>query len=99
MVRPLIHIVAEVPDFGKREGKRYSLSAILAMACIAVMCGCRGYRAIAEWGRNYDSEFTEALGLRPVPNAYHSRESGNDRKLNEPAGELMFPVDLIVKVW
>jgi predicted transposase YbfD/YdcC len=63
MIRPLIEILAEIPDFRKAKGKRHPLSAILAMACVAVMCGCRGYRAIAEWGRNYDSEFTEALGF------------------------------------
>jgi len=59
----LIEILAEIPDFRKAKGKSHPLSAILAMACVAVMCGCRGYRAIAEWGRNNDSEFTEALGF------------------------------------
>jgi predicted transposase YbfD/YdcC len=63
MIKPLIEILAEIPDFRKAKGKRHPLPAVLAMACVAVMCGCRGYRAIAEWGRNYDSEFTEALGL------------------------------------
>jgi predicted transposase YbfD/YdcC len=63
MVKPLIEVLAEIPDFRKAKGKRHPLSAILALACVAVMCGCRGYRAIAEWGRNYDNEFTEALGF------------------------------------
>jgi predicted transposase YbfD/YdcC len=63
MIKPLIEILAEIPDFRKSKGKRHPLLAILALACVAVMCGCRGYRAIAEWGRNYDSKFTEALGF------------------------------------
>jgi predicted transposase YbfD/YdcC len=63
MIKPLLEILAEIPDFRKAKGKRHPLSAILALSCVAVMCGCRGYRAIAEWGRNYDSKFTEALGF------------------------------------
>ena len=63
MVKPLIEVLAEIPDFRKAKGKRHPLSAILALACVAVMCGCRGYRAISEWGRNYDSELTGALGF------------------------------------
>ena len=60
---PLIEILAEIPDFRKAKGKRHPLPAILALACVAVMCGCRGYRAIAEWGRNHDRRFAEALGF------------------------------------
>jgi hypothetical protein len=39
MVRPLIEILSEIPDFRKSKGKRHQLSAILAMACVAMMCG------------------------------------------------------------
>ena len=60
---PLIEILAEIPDFRKAKGKRHPLPAILALACVAVMCGCRGYRAVAEWGRNYDRRLAEALGF------------------------------------
>jgi predicted transposase YbfD/YdcC len=60
---PLIEILAEIPDFRKAKGKRHSLSAILALACTAMMCGYQSYGAIAEWGRNYDRRFTKALGF------------------------------------
>jgi predicted transposase YbfD/YdcC len=63
MVRPLIDILAEIPDFRKAKGKRHPLSAILAMACVAMMCGYKSYGAIAEWGRNYGQKLTQALGF------------------------------------
>lgn len=31
-VRPLVEILTEIPDFRKEKGKRYPLSAILALA-------------------------------------------------------------------
>jgi predicted transposase YbfD/YdcC len=64
--RPLIDILSEIPDFRKAKGKRHPLSAILALACVATMCGYKGYRAFSEWGRNYGKEFMEALGFTHV---------------------------------
>lgn len=60
---PLVEILAEIPDFRKAKGKRHPLSAILALACAAMMCGYQSYGAIAEWGRNYDRRYTKALGF------------------------------------
>jgi hypothetical protein len=60
---PLVEILAEIPDFRKSKGKRHQLSAILALACSAMMCGYQSYGAIAEWGRNYDRKYTKALGF------------------------------------
>ena len=63
MVRPLTDILAEIPDFRKAKGKRHPLPAILAMACVAMMCGYKSYSAIAEWGRNYGGKLAQALGF------------------------------------
>ena len=60
---PLIDILSEIPDFRKAKGKRHPLSAILALACVAMMCGYKSYRAFSEWGRNYGAEFMKAMGF------------------------------------
>ena len=60
MLRPFIEILSEIPDFRKAKGKRHSLSAILSLACVAIMCGCHGYRAIAE------ADYIDWPGLKQV---------------------------------
>ena len=37
--RPLLEVLAEMPDFRRSRGKRHPLSAMLAMACCAVLGG------------------------------------------------------------
>ena len=62
--RPLIEILAEVPDFRKKRGKRYSLASILALTCAAMLCGYKSYGAIAEWSQHYGGELASALGFK-----------------------------------
>lgn len=50
----LLDALALVPDPRGRRGRSYSLSSILALAVAAMLCGFRGYRAIAQWGRLYN---------------------------------------------
>src|SRR5215470_15207738 len=61
--RPLIEVLAEIPDFRSHHGKRHPLGAILALACSAMLCGYRSYTAIAEWGRHYEAHLVHALGF------------------------------------
>ena len=61
--RPLIEVLADIPDFRKARGKRYPLQSILALACCAILCGYRSYSAIAEWGDHYGQRFTRVLGF------------------------------------
>ena len=61
--RPLIEVLAEIPDFRRNRGKRHPLGAILARACSAMLCGYRSYTAIAEWGRHYGEHLVRALGF------------------------------------
>lgn len=61
--RPLIDVLAEVSDFRRPRGRRHALPAILALVCVAVLCGYRSYSAIAQWARVYPRELVVALGL------------------------------------
>lgn len=65
--RPLIEVLAEIPDVRSKHGKRHRLVAILALACSAMLCGYRSYTAIAEWGRNYGEDLVRALGFTHRP--------------------------------
>lgn len=61
--RPLIDVLADIPDCRHARGKRHPLPAILALVCVAVLCGYRSYSAIAQWARVYPRELVVALGL------------------------------------
>lgn len=64
--RPLIGVLGEIPDCRKARGKRYPLTAILALICVATLCGYRSYGAIAGWGKDYGADLVGALGF-PTP--------------------------------
>ena len=74
--RPLIEILAEVPDFRKKRGKRYARASILALTCAAMLCGYKSYGAIAEWSQRYGGELAAALGFKngnpPAAGALHT---------------------------
>jgi hypothetical protein len=77
-----MEVLAEIPDFRRSRGKRHPLSAILAMACCAMLCGYRSYSAIAEWGRNYGKGIAQALGVThntPCASTLHTIFRGVDR--------------------
>ena len=62
-VPPLIEILAEIPDPRQSQGRRHSLASMLALACVATLCGYQRLMAIAEWGQNYGEEYKEVLGF------------------------------------
>jgi hypothetical protein len=59
----LLTVLADVPDPRGRRGKRHPLTAILAMAVAATLCGAKSYAAMADGGRNYGPAFAQALGF------------------------------------
>jgi hypothetical protein len=78
--------LADVPDPRDRAGRRHPLVAMLAHACCAILCGCRGYAAIAQWGRDQPIELMHRLGYRRRPPAYGTFR-GLFTRLDAPALE------------
>lgn len=62
-VRPLIEILAEINDVRQKKGLRHPLAGMLALACVAMLCGYRRVNAIAEWGRNYGEQYATEFGF------------------------------------
>lgn len=60
---PLLDILKQIPDPRHARGKRHPLHAILAMMCVAALCGRKTYSAMSEWGRQYGSEWVRFLGF------------------------------------
>ncbi len=63
-VPPLRDALAEVAEFRQARGRRYELSSVLLLCCVAVMCGYRSQAAVAEWGTNYGRKWLRRLGIR-----------------------------------
>ena len=66
----LLSFLAEVPDPRSRHGRRHPPAAMLAHACCAVLCGCRGIAPIAQWGRDQPIELMHRLGYRRRPASF-----------------------------
>ena len=70
----LLDMLAEVPDPRKPKGKRHSLTAILDLTVLGLMCHQKSYTAIAMWARR-QPELTKALGFNrktPCPATFHN---------------------------
>jgi predicted transposase YbfD/YdcC len=66
----LLSFLADIPDPRSRHGRRHPLVAMLTHACCAILCGCRGYTAIVQWGRDQPIEFMHRLGYRRRPASF-----------------------------
>jgi hypothetical protein len=85
----LLDALAQLQDPRKPRGKRHPLTAILALAVAATLCGAEGYGAIAEWGRNHGAPLARALGFTrdrtPCASALHYLFRRLDRQALERA--------------
>jgi predicted transposase YbfD/YdcC len=63
IVPPLTEVFATIPDFRQARGRRHSLSALLLLACVAMLAGARGQSGIADWAKNYGEPWRTRLGF------------------------------------
>jgi predicted transposase YbfD/YdcC len=63
----LLTALAQVPDFRQSQGKRHPLAAILALACVAMLCGYTTLTAMAQWGREHGESVLRQLGFTHFP--------------------------------
>ena len=75
----LMSFLADVPDPRGAMGRRHPLVAILTHACCAVLCGARGYAAIAQWGRDQPIDFMHRIGYRRTPASYGAIQAALSR--------------------
>jgi DDE_Tnp_1-associated len=59
----LLRALAAVPDPRSRHGRRHPLSAVLALATVAMLSGARSLYAIAQWGREQPEAVVRTLGF------------------------------------
>lgn len=60
----LLEALAQVPDPRSRRGQRHPLSAILALAVVAMLAGAKGFEAIAQFGREKGVGLAHLLGFK-----------------------------------
>src|SRR5580692_2010500 len=60
----LLQVLSQVPDPRSRHGRRHPLSAILALAVLAMLTGAKGYEGIAQFGRDHGVGLAHLLGFR-----------------------------------
>jgi hypothetical protein len=67
--------LAQIPDPRGRQGRRFSLSAMLATVVCAMLCGARGYEGIAGWIHAQEPRVWHWLGyFRKPPSANGFRD-------------------------
>jgi hypothetical protein len=55
---------AALPDPRRAQGKRHRLSTVLGIAAGAVLCGMRGYAAMADWAHSLGQKARRRFGCR-----------------------------------
>ncbi len=62
-MKSLAETFGELTDWRKARGQRYDLVPLLVLTCTAMVCGCKGLRAIAAWGRRQEAELLRVMGF------------------------------------
>lgn len=69
-MRSLPDFFIDIPDPRRAQGRRHCLPTVLAIACAAILCGMRGYKAIADWAHSLGPKARERLRCRRVGGRY-----------------------------
>jgi hypothetical protein len=79
-MRSLPQFFSHIPDPRRVQGRRHRLATVLAIAAGAVLCGMRGYKAIADWANSLGQKARERFKCRVengrcvVPSEYVIRD-------------------------
>ena len=60
----LLSFFTDIPDPRRAQGRRHSLSTVLAIATAATLCGMRGYLAISDWAKSLGQKARERFCCR-----------------------------------
>src|SRR5207249_5144376 len=63
-MRSLPCFFSQIPDPRRTQGRRHRLSTVLGIAAGAVLCGMRGYKAIADGAQSLGQKSRERFGCR-----------------------------------
>jgi hypothetical protein len=69
-MRSLPDFFIDIPDPRRAQGRRHALPTVLAIACAAILCGMRGYKAISEWADALGHKSRMRLGCRRENGSY-----------------------------
>lgn len=63
-LQQLHQLLRNLPDSRQRRGLRHRLSAVLTIAVAALLCGAKGYTALAEYAQSLSQQQLKRLGAR-----------------------------------
>lgn len=69
-MRRLPDFFNDIPDPRRAQGRRHRLAVVLAIAAGAILCGMRGYKAIAGWAEDLGTKARERFGCRRERGCY-----------------------------
>ena len=70
LMRTLPDFFNDIPDPRRAQGRRHRLAVVLAIAAGAIVCGMRGYKAIAGWAQDLGAQARERFGCRREQGRY-----------------------------